>query len=90
MSRPEMLTGAYWIAVGERAVRMGAGSVLTVWAVGDGVMNATQVDWADAGGYFLGGAVFSVLFSLAGGTMGRGAGPSFLGRERLARDNMKG
>lgn len=60
-----MWTKAFWKAAAERAVKTGAQSVLTVYFVGDVALNAFQADWGNMAGIGLGGAVFSVLTSLA-------------------------
>lgn len=60
-----MFTLAFWKAAAERAVKTGAQSVLTVYFVGDVALNAFQADWGNMAGIGLGGAVFSVLTSLA-------------------------
>lgn len=62
-----MWTRAFWKASAERAVKTGAQSILTAYFVGDVALNALQADWANMAGIGLGGAVFSVLTSLAFG-----------------------
>lgn len=71
-------------AAGERAIRAGAAATLSAWVVGDGILNALSVDWPDAGGIFLGGAVVSVLMSLAGNAA-TGDGPAFTDAEKVTR-----
>ena len=60
----------------ERALRSAAASVLSILVVGDGVLDAFNVDWQTAGGVALGAAVVSVLMSIAGQTA-TGNGPAF-------------
>jgi hypothetical protein len=86
VSRPTMFTLAFLWATLERMVRGGAAAVGAALVVGPGPVNAFALNWVDVGGLFLGGALVSLILSLGGGTLGAGAGPSFLGRERLARD----
>lgn len=62
-----MWTKAFWKAAGERMVRGGAAAVFSAFFVGDKAMNALNVNWEDAGGLFVGGAIASLLFSLIGG-----------------------
>lgn len=62
-----MFTLVFWKAAAERAVKTGAQSVLTAYFVGDVALNAFQADWVNMGGIGLGGAVLSVLTSLASG-----------------------
>jgi len=71
-----MWTRKFWKAALERMIRAGAAGVLAVWVVGDGFMNAFDVDWQNALGVFLGSAAVSLLLSLAGGTVS-GNGPAF-------------
>lgn len=76
-----MITAKFWKAALERAVKTAAQSVLTVWAVGDGVFNALTVDWPLAGGVAAGGLVLSLVTSLASA----GVGPT--GTPSLVEDN---
>lgn len=71
-------------ATGERAIRAGAASVVSVWAVGDGILNAWNVNWSDAGGIFLGSAAVSLLLSL-GGNVATGDGPAFTKAETVRK-----
>lgn len=82
MSKSVLATGAFWIATGERALKTAAQAPLVAWAVGDGIMSAFEVDYAAAAGIALGGAVLSVLTSLASIPIG-GAGPSLTSAEQI-------
>lgn len=75
-----MWTLAFWKAALERAVKTAAQAPLTAWLVGDAALNAFELDWETAGGLAAGGAVVSLLTSLA--SLTTGAGPS-LGPEKL-------
>jgi hypothetical protein len=77
-----MWTKAFWKATFERAVKSAAQAPLAAFLVGDVALNAFDIDWSEAGGLALGGAVLSVLTSLASTGSG-GTGPS-LGPEQLA------
>lgn len=77
-----MWTGAFWRATAERAIRGGAAAVLSLSVVGDGIMNAFEVNWQEAGGVFIGGAVVSTLLSLVGGAVS-GNGPAFNDTEQV-------
>lgn len=77
-----LLSGAFWLATAERAVKTAAQAPLTAWLVGDGLINAFDVDWSAAAGLALGGAVVSTAFSLASIKVGTDDGPS-LGAEKL-------
>lgn len=67
------MTRAYLLAVLERAVKTGAQSALLVF--GADQVNALNANWADVGGFALGGFVLSVLTSAATSGFG-GSGPS--------------
>ena len=76
-----MWTLAFWKATAERALKTAAQAPLTAWLVGDVALSAWSVDWKDAAGLALGGALVSVLTSVASAPV-NGPGPS-LGAERL-------
>jgi hypothetical protein len=78
-----MRSGEFWVALVERAVRAGASSVLSLWLVGEQMMNAFTVNWAEAGGIFLGGAAVSSLMSIVASGVTDTPGPSFTGSEKL-------
>lgn len=71
-----MSTKRFWTSALERAVKTAGQSVLTVWAVGDGVLNALTVDWALAGGIAAGGFVLSLVTSIASAGVGPAGTPS--------------
>lgn len=73
---------AFWKAVAERAVKTAAQAVVVGWAVGDGAFNAFEVDWQLGLGLAAGGAVASLLTSLASIPVGLD-GPSFGKAEML-------
>jgi hypothetical protein len=77
-----VFTRAFWRAATERMLRGGAiGALIYVGNQGvdviqaNGAMNAFDLTWAILG-YFLGGVILSLLFSLAGNAAS-GSGPSF-------------
>lgn len=74
-----MYTLAFWKAVGERAAKAAAQSILSVYFVGDVALNAFQADWANLAGIGLGGAVVSILTSIASGA--RDGNPSAINAE---------
>lgn len=77
-----MWTKSYWQAVGERMIRGGAIAVATAFFVGDQALNALEIEWIDVGGFFLGGAFTSLVFSLGGNAIS-GNGPSFTRKEEI-------
>ena len=67
-----MGTKMYWREVVDRAVRTAAQSAALVF--GADQVNALNANWADVAGFAAGGAVLSVLSSLAlGGVTGEAA-----------------
>lgn len=77
-----MFTSTFWKQAGERAIKTAAQSVLSVWIVGDGILNALNLDWGLAGGVALGGAVASVLMSIVSVGGGEPASPSLVSIDR--------
>lgn len=73
-----MWTVAYWKQVVERMARAGAASLLSAWAVGDGVLNAWSLDPKEGAGIFLGGALVSLLMSLVFTGVGEPGTPSLV------------
>ncbi len=69
-------TGAFWKATAERAVSTAAQSAILVVAADQ--FNALTFDWPTLGGFAAGGAVLSVLKSLAVNAA-TGTGPSVAG-----------
>lgn len=71
-----IFTRTFWTGALERALKT-AGQVAVV-SLGAGQMNVFHADWRTVGGVALGGAVLSVLTSLAGigSPAGRGPAPS--------------
>jgi|SRR6478752_7216276 len=80
-------TKPFWVAALERAIRTGAISAALV-LVGDTFeslqVNAFAVDWMRMLGFFLGGALLSVLLSV-GANASHGQGPSFTRAETVDR-----
>jgi len=74
-----MLTKAFWLAVTERAVKSAAQAAVLV--IGAEQVNAVNVDWAQIGGFALGGFVLSVLTSIGSGVITSTPGPSLTGAE---------
>ncbi len=71
-----MYTWRFWREAIERAVKSAAQAPLTVWAVGDGVLDAFTMDWQLGFGVALGGAAFSLLTSIATAKLGASDSPS--------------
>ena len=69
-----MLTRTFWRRAIERAVKTAAQSAILV--IGADQINALQVGWVDVGGFALGGAILSLLTSLASSRVGDGDDPS--------------
>ena len=71
-----MFTADFWKRAAERAVKTAAQSAILVWG-GDQV-NAFTANWGDVAGFALGGAVLSLLTSLASAPFGDKGKPSLV------------
>lgn len=71
-----MFSWTFWREAIERAVKSAAQAPLTVWVVGDGVLDAFNMDYQLGLGVALGGAVFSLLTSIATVKLGATNSPS--------------
>lgn len=80
-----MFTLIFWKAATERAVRAGANVVITSFVLGDKILDVFKVDWATAGGVFLGGMFVSYLMALASNGL-TGDGPALLNNEKTVSD----
>ena len=72
-----MFNMTFWKQAAERAIKSAAQALLGLW-VGAQAFNAWDVDWKKAAGVALGGAVLSVLTSLASASVGRSGSPSLV------------
>jgi hypothetical protein len=72
-----MFTVTFWRQTIERAIKSAAQALLGFW-VGAQAFNAWDADWKKAGGVALGGAILSVLTSLASAGVGRSNSPSLV------------
>ena len=85
MSR--LFTKAFWIETVDRAVKSAAQAVLLVWGVGEvAVPDAFSMDYKLAMGSALGGALLSVLTSIASAGIGTPGTPTALPVDRGAPD----
>jgi hypothetical protein len=73
-----MWTLSFWKQVAERAVKGAAVAVVTSWSIGDGLMNAFDVNATEAAGLALGGALVSILLSLISAPIGEPGTPSLV------------
>jgi hypothetical protein len=65
MSRTRVLfTRTFWLDAGERAIKTAAQSALLALGA-DKVLDAMAADWANVGAFAAGGAVLSLLTSIA-------------------------
>ena len=69
-----MLTKVFWLKALERAVKTAAQAALL--AAGSDLVDVTTLDWQQVGFFAIGGAVLSVLTSLASTPFGPGDDPS--------------
>lgn len=75
-----MWTLVFWKQAGERAVKAGAASLLSLWVVADRALNVLTLDWTTGLGVGLGAAVVSVLLSVVSGALpvGDASSPSLV------------
>jgi hypothetical protein len=71
-----MWTTDFWKATAELAVRGAASAALL--AIGAEQVNALVTDWGTVGGFALGGAVLSVLWSLGSSPFGKPGSPTIV------------
>jgi hypothetical protein len=81
MAVESLFTRKFWLATLERAIRSFAASLASLLtASGTGLL---ETSWAEKFSVAGMAAVVSVLLAIAGGTFGKGDGPSFSGEEEL-------
>jgi hypothetical protein len=73
-----MWTAVFWKQAAERAIKGAIVAVMAAWPIGDGVLNAFDVDWAEAGGLALGGAIVSLGLSIVSSVVGPSDSPSLV------------
>jgi hypothetical protein len=79
MTRRPLFTVTFWADTAERAVKTAAQAVTLAFGASDsGVGNMWEFDWGTAAGFGLGGAVISVLTSIASAPFGEGGTASVL------------
>jgi hypothetical protein len=82
MSAHSLVSGMFWIATLERAIRSFAASLASLLtAGGTGILDT---DWGARFSVAGMAAAVTVLLAIGGGTFGKGDGPSFVGEEKLA------
>jgi len=82
MSVQSLFTRAFLYATLERAIRSFAASLASLLtASGAGIIDT---DWSEKLSVAGMAALVTILFSIGGGTFGKGDGPSFVGEEKLA------
>lgn len=77
-----IFTRAFWKAATERAIKTAAQTAI-VAGVGVAGFDAINGDWATIGGAALGGAILSLLTSIASDAITDGTGPSLTNAETL-------
>jgi len=81
MSVQSLFSRAFLFATLERAIRSFAASLASLLtATGTGLLDT---DWSEKLSVSAMAALVTVLLAIAGGTLGKGDGPSFIGREQL-------
>jgi hypothetical protein len=82
MSVHTLFSVAFLVATAERAVRSFAASLASLLTAGGTGILATN--WGEKLSVSVMAALVTVLLAIAGGTFGKGDGPSFIGEEMLA------
>ena len=81
MSVQSLFSRAFLLATLERAIRSFAASLASLLtAAGTGLLDT---DWNEKLSVSAMASLVTILFAIAGGTLGRGDGPSFIGQEKL-------
>ncbi|TFV91303.1 holin [Blastococcus sp. CT_GayMR16] len=81
MSVQSLFSRAFLIATLERAIRSFAASLASLLtAAGTGLLDTSWFEKLSVAGM---ASLVTILFAVAGGTLGKGDGPSFIGEERL-------
>lgn len=73
-----MFTPRFWIQAGERALKTAAQVPLTVWGTLDLGLDVLAVDWRMIGSLAAGGALISLLTSIASAPLSDGSTPSLV------------
>ena len=81
MSVQSLFSRAFLYATLERAIRSFAASLASLLtAAGTGLLDT---DWSEKLSVSAMASLVTILFAIAGGTLGKGDGPSFIGEEKL-------
>jgi len=81
MSAQTLFSRAFLFATLERAIRSFAASLASLLtASGTGLLDT---DWREKLSVSAMASLVTILFAVAGGTLGKGDGPSFTGKEQL-------
>jgi acyl-homoserine lactone acylase PvdQ len=84
MSVQSLFSRAFLLATLERAIRSFAASLASLLtASGTGLLDT---NWGEKLSVSVMASLVTVLFAIAGGTLGKGDGPSFIGEEKLKSD----
>lgn len=68
----------FWTETADRAIKTAAQAPLLAWSVGDVGANAFELDWGLGLGFAAGGAVISLLTSIASARIGSADTPSVM------------
>jgi hypothetical protein len=81
MSVQSLFSRAFLLATLERAIRSFAASLASLLtASGTGILDTNWGEKLSVSGM---ASLVTILFAIAGGTLGKGDGPSFIGEEKL-------
>ena len=77
----ELFTVLFWKSAVERAVKTAAQAFASSWLVGDVALNALTLDWQSGAGIALGGALLSLVTSIASIKVGPVGSPSLVAED---------
>lgn len=69
----------FWADAADRALKSAAQAVILAWGIGDVAANALEFDWQLGLGFATGGAVISLLTSIASADIGEAGTPQAIG-----------
>ena len=61
----ELFTLGFWLEALDRSIKSAAQAPLVVWGIGDGLLSVLEMNWGVVGPVAAGGAIVSVLTSVA-------------------------
>lgn len=76
-----LVTGSFWRQAAERAAKTAAQTLVVVWGGLDGLLDVFAIDWSSGIGVAVGGALLSLVTSVASAPVGDNGSPSLVAVE---------